>query len=272
MFSIFLQAGLGNQFFQLYAAIAYAMEHKLRLVIPAFKWDEDQRPPYWDSVFKRLKDGLDPTLKPGSMPRLMEEAFHYNELPPRKDNTILFGYFQSYKYFDKYADAIHKKLNLRLEQEMVRTRYLTLKHSISLHFRIGDYNVVQMHYVLLKDDYYVKAIHHIFKTTGKTDWDIIYFCEEKDNVPVRQRLYKIKKMFPTITFHKASDELADWEQLLLMSLSDHNIIANSTFSWWGAYLNQHADKIVCYPRAWFGVANHDKDTKDLCPPEWTRID
>ena len=129
-----------------------------------------------------------------------------------------------------------------------------------------------MHYVLLKDDYYVKSIREIIKRTKKNDWDIIYFCEEKDNVPVKQRLYKIKKVFPHLTFHKASDELEDWEQLLLMSLSDHNIIANSTFSWWGAYLNNHTDKIVCYPQKWFGVANTDKDTKDLCPPSWLRID
>jgi hypothetical protein len=272
MISVFLQAGLGNQFFQLYTALAYAMQNKLRLVIPTFKWDAEKRPPYWDSVFKRLKDGLDPKLKPGNLPRLCEEGFHYTPLPARTDDVILFGYFQSYKYFDACADAIHKKLNLRLEQEMVRTQYLTLKQSISLHFRIGDYSSVQMHYVLLKDDYYINALKEIIKRTKKNDWDIIYFCEEKDNVPVRQRLYKIKKHFPKLTFHKASDELEDWEQLLLMSLSDHNIIANSTFSWWGAYLNQHPDKIVCCPQKWFGVANSDKDTKDLCPPQWLRIE
>jgi hypothetical protein len=271
MFSVFLQAGLGNQFFQLYTAIAYAMEYRLRLVIPTFKWDADKRPPYWETVFKRLKDGLDPNLNPGSLPRLMEEGFHYTPLS-HTDNVILFGYFQSYKYFDKYADAIHKKLNLRLEQEMVRTRYLTLKQSISLHFRIGDYSSVQMHYVLLKDEYYTKALKEIIKLTKKNNWDIIYFCEAKDNLPVRQRLYKIKKEFPNLTFHKASDELEDWEQLLLMSLSDHNIIANSTFSWWGAYLNQHPDKIVCYPKHWFGVENIDKNTNDLCPPQWLRIE
>jgi len=271
MISVFLQAGLGNQFFQLYAVLAYAMEHKMRLVIPVFKWDEANRPPYWQSVFKRLKDALDANLKPESLPRLMEAGFEYAPLPPKMDNVILFGYFQSYKYFDKHADAIYKKMNLKLEQEMIKTKYLTLKSSISLHFRIGDYMAAQMHYVILKDDYYVASIREIFKRTNKTDWDIIYFCEEKDNAPVRQRLYKIKKEFPSLTFHKASDELADWEQLLLMSLSDHNIIANSTFSWWGAYLNQNPEKIVCYPSEWFGVANADKKTKDLCPPEWVQI-
>jgi len=272
MFSIFLQAGLGNQFFQLYTALAYAIEYKQRLVIPTYKWDEDKRPPYWDSVFKRLKEGLDPSLKPGSLTRYMEEGFHYSPLTQQKDNFILFGYFQSYKYFDKHAEAIHKKLNIRFEQEMVRTQYLSLKRSISLHFRIGDYTNVQMHYALLKDDYYSKAIQTIIDRTQKADWDIIYFCEEKDNAPVRHRLYKIKKQFPNLSFHKASDELKDWEQLVLMSCSDHNIIANSTFSWWAAYLNKNPEKVVCYPKKWFGVANRDKDTKDLCPPEWICVD
>ena len=182
MFSVFLQAGLGNQFFQLYTAIAYAMEHKLRLVIPAFKWDHDKRPPYWDSVFKRLKDALDPNLKPGSLPRLMEEDFTYKALPPR-DDFILFGYFQSYKYFDAHAEAIHKKLNLKLEQEMVRTRYLTLKHTISLHFRIGDYSKAQMHYVLLKDDYYVNAIREIFKRSKKQTGTSSTFAKKRTTSP-----------------------------------------------------------------------------------------
>ena len=270
MISIFLQGGLGNQMFQMYTVIAYAMEHKLKLVIPEYKWDSHLRPPYWDSIFKRLKEGIDPKLKPGDLPRLCEEGFHYSPLP-KKDDVILFGYFQSYKYFDKYTEAIYKKLNLKMEQEMIKTKYLTVNESISLHFRIGDYMGVQMHHPLLKDDYYVNAIREIMKRTKREDWDIIYFCEEKDNQAVKQRLYKIKKQFPELSFHKASDEMLDWEQMLLMSCSNHNIIANSTFSWWGAYLNHNPDKVICYPSTWFGSANRDKSVLDLFPPNWIKI-
>jgi len=257
--------------FQIFAALAYAIEYQQRLVIPEFKWDSELRPPYWDSVFKRLREGLDPKLMPGSLPRYCEEGFHYTPLKQQAHNFILFGYFQSYKYFDKHYEAIVKKLSLRLEQEMIKTKYLTLKQSISLHFRIGDYTGVQMHHPLMKDDYYVRSIREIMRRTKKNDWNIIYFCEPKDNAPVKQRLRKIKQQFPDLSFHKASDDMLDWEQMLLMSCSDHNIIANSTFSWWGAYLNPNPNKVVCYPATWFGVLNTDKDTKDLCPPAWVKL-
>lgn len=271
MFSVFLQAGLGNQFFQLFAAISYAIDHAERLTIPELKWDKDMRPTYFNSIFKRLKDAVDPNLSPGSFPRYMENGFHYTPIPKQPKPFILFGYFQSYKYFQKNFDAIYKKLNLKMEQEMVRTKYLTLKSSISLHFRIGDYIPVQLHHPLLDDAYYVNAINRIIKQTKKSDWDIIYYCEEKDNVPVKQRLRKIKRSFPNLSFHKAEDTLEDWEQLLLMSCSDHNIIANSTFSWWAAYLNNNKDKIVCYPKTWFGSENGALNTQDLCPDSWIKI-
>jgi hypothetical protein len=270
MISVFLQAGLGNQFFQIFTAIAYAIEHNEKMVIPTLKWDEKCRPPYWDSVFKRLAGALDPAMKPGDMPRLMEKRFEYDPLP-KKTNVILFGYFQSHKYFEKHYEAIYKKLNLKMEQEMIKTKYLTIKETISLHFRIGDYSNLQFHYQLLNDDYYVKAIQEIIKRTKKDDWNIIYFCEEKDNLPVKQRLRKIKQQFPTLSFFKASDEMKDWEQLMLMSCSDHNIIANSTFSWWGAYLNRNPDKCICYPSEWFGPLNNDKTVVDLFPSTWIKI-
>jgi hypothetical protein len=270
MISIFLQAGLGNQFFQLFTAIAYAMEHNEKLVIPTYKWDVQNRPPYWDTVFKKLSGALDPNLKPESLPRLMEKDFHYDPLP-KKSNVILFGYFQSYKYFDKHFENIYKKLNLKMEQEMIKTKYLTIKETISLHFRIGDYTKLQLHYTILDDIYYTKAIQEIIKRTQKNDWNIIYFCEEKDNVPVKQRLRKIKKQFPDLSFYKASDEMQDWEQLLLMSCSEHNIIANSTFSWWGAYLNRNPEKCICYPSEWFGVLNANKKVSDMFPPSWIKI-
>ena len=65
--------------------------------------------------------------------------------------------------------------------------------------------------------------------------------------------------------------LIGFEKMRIMSLCSNNIIANSSFSWWGAYFNSHADKIVCYPATWFGqTANNN--TRDLCPSEWIKLD
>jgi hypothetical protein len=72
-------------------------------------------------------------------------------------------------------------------------------------------------------------------------------------------------------FHKVPDMFEDWKQMLLMSVCDHNIIANSTFSWWSADLNQNPGKIVCYPGTWFGPALKKHDTRDLFPKEWIKV-
>ena len=271
MFAVFLAGGLGNQLFILYTGLAYAAEHREQMIIPELKLDIETRPTYWDTLLKKLKGGVDGNLKPGSYRRITPPDFHYTPLGKLGNKFILVGSFQSYKYFDKYAETIHKKLNIRMEQQMVRTKHVTMKNTISLHFRIGDYINIQLHHPVLQDTYYTKAIQDILKRTGKNDWNIIYFCEKKDNEPVKRRLFKIKRQFPSLEFHKAADSLDDWEQMLLMSCSDHNIIANSTFSWWGAYLNKNPKKIVCYPKQWFGAAYADKNTEDICPPSWTEI-
>jgi hypothetical protein len=78
-------------------------------------------------------------------------------------------------------------------------------------------------------------------------------------------------VFPLLTFEKASDDLADWEQLLLMSNCTHNIIANSSFSWFAAYFNSNKDKIVCYPNKWFCGLNEHICVDDLFPPAWQKI-
>lgn len=74
-----------------------------------------------------------------------------------------------------------------------------------------------------------------------------------------------------MTFLEAPCGLEDWEEMLLMNCCKDNIIANSSFSWWGAYLNDNINKIVCYPSVWFGPAAGHMDTKDLCPDSWNKI-
>ena len=81
----------------------------------------------------------------------------------------------------------------------------------------------------------------------------------------------LEKIFRNDSFIPVNHLLKDYEQLLLMSSCRHNIMANSTFSWWGAYFNTHSDKIVCYPSKWFGSSsNHN--TRDLFPSVWNEIE
>jgi hypothetical protein len=101
-------------------------------------------------------------------------------------------------------------------------------------------------------------------------YNILYFCENDDIDDVMLTVNKLENEFPEYTFIRADNTLEDWEQMLFMSCCHHNIIANSSFSWWGAYFNTQTDKIVCYPSVWFGeIANNN--TKDLCPTDWNKI-
>lgn len=78
----------------------------------------------------------------------------------------------------------------------------------------------------------------------------------------------MKQENPNIEFLSCRENLGDWKQMLLMSCCSHNILANSTFSWWGAYLNNNPDKMVIYPNKWI---NTHSEFKDLFPENWNKI-
>ena len=143
------------------------------------------------------------------------------------------------------------------------------------HDLIADTHTVeelQSHHPIMPIKYYASALNHIKNNLKPlTRGTILYFCEDVDLFYVESAIITLKQMSPEWTFKRCPGEITDWQQMLLMSLCDHHIIANSTFSWWGAYFNNNEDKIVCYPEKWFGEALQQNNTCDLCPPEWTRI-
>jgi hypothetical protein len=118
--------------------------------------------------------------------------------------------------------------------------------------------------------YYERALFNIVSKTGKDVWKVLYFYEERDINEVTPAIQSLKNKFPNIDFVSVDHSLEDYEQMLLMSMCSHNVIANITFSWWGAYFNTNNEKTVCYPSLWFGPALQ-KNVKDMFPPDWDKI-
>ena len=291
MISSHLMGGLGNQLFQLFATIAYAITNKVKFIFPYSLSLPDgiERPTYWDSFLGSLKGftTLNNKLTNEELYKFSlfrENGFHYNCIPNFQINTMIYGYWQSYKYFHDTRDIIFKLIRLRQIKESVKNEFSRYFESdkddelISMHFRLGDYKLKQDYHPILPYEYYEKSIHYILdnnieKETRKT---VLYFCEKEDNDTVLEHIQKLNKQFPNILFMKADDTIPDWKQLILMSCCNHNIIANSSFSWWGAYMNLTDTKIVCYPSIWFGLRitisrSHDEYMKDLHPDEWIKI-
>jgi hypothetical protein len=188
---------------------------------------------------------------------------------------MLFGYYQSYKYFENEKDSIFSLIRLRKQQENIKEEFPVLDtdiiHQISMHFRLGDYKHIQECHPLMPYEYYEKSLETILQQRNQDKYIVFYFCQIEDNEVVSTIIQKLKSRFTNIDFMKMDDSIEDWKQLLIMSCCNDNIIANSTFSWWGAYFNDKSDKIVCYPSLWFGP-RMPNNTVDLFPPTWTKID
>jgi hypothetical protein len=273
--SCYLMGGLGNQLFQIFATIAAAIDANVSFV---FQYSEiltvgKHRPTYWHSFLEYLRPFTTNAFNMYSTPRLVEQGFEYRPISIVKTPCHLFGYFQSYLYFEKHFDQIVALIKLKEKQEEVRAKTSVFKDAdvtVSMHFRLGDYVQLQNHHPVMPVTYYIKALKHIVgKCVDTHQVRVVYFNEREDQATVDVSVAVLSRTFPWIEFVRADIE-NDWEQMLLMSLCDHNIIANSSFSWWGAYFNSNPYKIVCYPANWFGPDSANKNTRDLFPAQWLR--
>lgn len=269
MFSVNYCGGLGNQLFQIFNLLSLSLKYNKNIILEDKKIKK--RDTYWNSILKDLKKYLGSINEKFHIYK--EKQFHYKEiiLNPN-DNVILDGYFQSYKYFEKYENDIFKMINLHEQKKIIREKYkkYNFNNLISMHFRIGDYKKIQNYHNIISIDYYINSLKIIYSKIQKKK-DILCFYEETDEDIIKQNIDILKEKFENVNFILIDTTILDYEQILLMSLVEHNIIANSTFSWWGAYFNTNKDKIVTYPSTWFGPENQNKITTDLFPRNWIKI-
>tara|TARA_B110000285_G_C14994593_1_gene548114 strand:- start:243 stop:1106 length:864 start_codon:yes stop_codon:yes gene_type:complete len=280
--SIKPMGGLGNQLFQIFATISYGLEYTCNIILPY----TDQlhtgtvRNTYWDTfligcrnmtTYNLLNNETNESLM--SVPIYNEKSFEYTKIPnPKGPKMQLHGYYQSYKYFDKHWESIKKMISLDDQQKAIKKDYADLfstKETISLHFRIGDYANIQNCHPIMPFQYYYNAICNLTMHKNKK-YRILYFCQDIDNEKVSVIINRLSRMFTELEFVKVSDDIVDWKQMLIMSVCSHNIIANSTYSWWGAYLNQNDKKMVYYPNKWFGKSLQH-NTSDMFPPNWVNV-
>lgn len=270
-----LLGGLGNQLFIIFACISYSILQKQEYFFEDINQTigMTRRNTYWKTIFNKLLPHL---IKKEYFPKwdLVIKENNYFMNATQDKNILLYDYFQSDKYFKDNYSTILELLDIENQKKTLLNENKFYSHQmidkcVSIHFRIGDYNNIQAYHNILSFEYYKNAIEYIL-TNINYNPIFLYFCEEKDLNQVNEIILSLKKEFPKCIFQKINHTLLDWEQLLFMSCCKHNIIANSTFSWWGAYFNSNPEKIVCFPSTWFGPKN-TYCIDDLFPDKWVKI-
>ena len=289
MITIAMNGGLGNQLFQVFAALAAAVRNgDTCYFLYTMRDASGKRGTYWHTLFHALRP-LTVIATQANVVRFMqlpthqELGFNYTPLPRQTAmNSMplkLAGYFQSEKYFADVRDDVYEKLQLLEQQRHVRDMFkestwfsCDAAATVAMHFRIGDYKAISDKHPILTLEYYRRALNHVIQRAHDGKINVLIFNQECDNATILDHMQQLSTEFAhRCRFHKVPDMFDDWKQLLLMSVCDHNIIANSTFSWWGAYLNQNPGKIVCRPSTWFGPALKNHDTRDLFPDGWVQV-
>lgn len=208
-----------------------------------------------------------------------ESEFGYNlESEKIQDGTVLYGYYQTEKYFFHMRENILKEFSFKEKILNTSQAYISYLKKIcgesklvSLHVRRGDYVRFPDHHPVCSMEYYQEAKSKIIEHVGK-DCKFVIFSDD-----IEWCMSEFKGEEYIICNIGAFDSLSDnikenlpYIELCVMSLCDHHIIANSSFSWWGAWLNVKQDKTVVAPSRWFGPAMN-KNTEDVYSQNWIKI-
>ncbi len=274
MIIVNLKGGLGNQMFQYACGRALSLRNNdiLSLVRSEYRGDvvrtfslanftikgETMAPdavPKFSRLFAHLKQKLTRNFYVG---------FDSNILKKHGQTVYLDGYFQSEKYFQDFAAEIRQDFSLAVPFEGQAAEIAhTIKNdpnAVSLHVRRGDYLTHPDFGGIVTREYYERAVSHIRKSLPSAKFYV--FSDDIDWCRVTLPLGN------NATF-VSQPELKDYEEMILMSQAHHHIIANSSFSWWGAWLGNNPNKIVIAPSKWSNL--HENWYNDIIPSSWTRL-
>jgi glycosyl transferase family 11 len=216
----------------------------------------------------RLRSTLQLRRRHRTGPIHCEPHFHFDAKVAALHAPIyLDGYWQSEKYFLPYADILRREFSLALPLERENAAFaaaIDAVNAISLHVRRGDYvtdSTTNRYHGLCSLDYYRQAVDYIKARVEAPH--LFIFSDDRDWTRNHLRFE-----LPT-TFVDANPPDRGYRDMQLMARCRHHIVANSSFSWWGAWLNPSREKIVIAPRRWF--ASDAYDTRDLIPESWVKL-
>jgi len=282
-----LYGGIGNQLFQYAAARRLAYKHKTDLKLDITAYREYKIRKYSLNVFniKECIASPDEIERFRSVPKIIkidgryymekkkervvvEKHFHFDpEILELPDNVYLTGYWQSEKYFKDIEDIIRQEFSIKppqTEKDKEILKLIKATQSVALCVRRGELVTNVAFYEAFgfcKLDYYHRCISYISRIIPSAH----FFVFSDD-------FSWAKKYLPTdfpMTFVDHIESSRSHENLRLMSNCRHYIISNTTFGWWGAWLNRDRKKIVCVPKKWF--KGFKGNTKDLFPAGWVKI-
>jgi hypothetical protein len=251
-----LQGQLGNQMFQIAATTALAYENGVKAIFPGLHSETEWNIPLnRRCIFFRLDDSVPIE---SIQYTYIEPCHHYIEIPYRKNMQIV-GYFQSEKYFQKYKELIQELFapSDEIKSYLISNHQEIIENSktVAIHFR--DYkkeDPEQKCHPNCTREYYLAAIQ-------KFPEDFLFVVFSNNIAWCKEAFLNFPRKFLFIEkehFH---------HDFYLMSMCKNQIISNSSFSWWSAYLNQNPDKIVVAPSVWF-APKYKEDTWDVIPDDW----
>ena len=272
MITIQLKGGLGNQMFQVASALGIATlkKTKLALDISWFKQNHkvDTKRDYELSIFHNIHKLLIQEFAQNNR-IIHEDRIQYtNNLINIVDGSSIDGYLQSYKYFEHVQDEIrdlftfdvNKIPNFLLE----KVEKIQNSESVSIHIRRGDYKKTEGAYHfhgICGLEYYKNAISY-FRQEFKEPMFYIF----TDDIDWAKQNFQDDDIIIVTSL----GDYHSWIDMYLQSVCKHNIIANSSFSWWAAWLNKNQEKKVIAPKKWFFSEEIVLD--DLYPKEWTILE